>query len=523
MQPITIAFFKAPTLLGTELYHMFQDSMKGYVLSGHPVQVVEQTVYKMKPAIMACLAFDVVIFDGSIENDENEQYRAAVELMKCLDHVLIVSRTPLPFNFSGMRRGGAPGLLKTGTSKYGNKMTNDEILRWILSTLEHSSMELPRGLKLKLKANEFERNMQQIIAVETKMAWDSEMRIQGKQGVFVSYLSRYSKFYHGKSPDEPYVEDLFKNISEISQVSMDEIRYFPPGEISLEFMTGQRRFEIASIAEKAIVDCKAFWIYDTPDYASSWWTFGERMALVHIFDKAIDKCPDIYVIRPEKDETGTWRFTIKKYLTPKEKRAFLPKLNDYYKRELERFYINSNPETEGYEQIEKMRKLAQMPDLLLKMQLKMEAPFVAAKARMALENADIEESEKKKALNEILDIDMQIESIRSYVYTREFWENHIVECPVCRAASGKNVDIEKYMYFRAPYFHSIASGEYNAIMKVVKQGKICRINLPCGHSVSVRKNGAYYRWWTVKGDMPTGPDGRLLEKVDIISFSDKGE
>ena len=101
-KPIIITFIKALTTQGKELYHMFQNAMEGYVLRGHPVQLIEQKVYKMMPSIIACLDSDVVIFDGSIEGG-SEQYRAAIELMKYLDHVLIVSRTPLPVNFEGMR------------------------------------------------------------------------------------------------------------------------------------------------------------------------------------------------------------------------------------------------------------------------------------------------------------------------------------------------------------------------------------------------------------------------------------
>ena len=97
LKPITITFFKALSMQGKELYSMFQEAMKGYVLMGHPVRLIEQKVYKMMPSIIACLDSDVVIFDGSIE-DGYEQYRAALELMKCLDHILIVSRTPLPVN-----------------------------------------------------------------------------------------------------------------------------------------------------------------------------------------------------------------------------------------------------------------------------------------------------------------------------------------------------------------------------------------------------------------------------------------
>lgn len=519
-KPITIAFFKAPTTQGKELYRMFQEKMEGYVLRGHPVQLIEQKIYKMMPAIMACLDADVVIFDASVEGD-SEQYRGAIELMKSLDHVLIVSRTPLPFNFGGMRKGGAPGIIKTGVSEYLERMTNEEILEWILDILEHSSMELPRELKMNLPADAYKKSMDKVMKVEAKMLTDSMKRIEEEEGVFVSYLSRYSKAYKGEHPEEPFVEDLFETICEVSQVSRDKIRYFPPGKISLEFMTAQRRFEIVSVTESFIGGCKAFWIYDTPDYASSWWVYGEKMSLVHIFGQAMEKCPDIYVVKPVRDEAGKWTFYLQKYLTLEEKKEFLPRLTPYQQRELERLYINSNPETTGYEQVEKMRKLASLPDFLLKMNMKLEAPLVARKFKKVLDGVEadeMEEQEKREAMEQIQNVDLMIEAVRSYVYTKEFWENHIIECPACRAAAEKQMDPEKYMYFKEKYFHQVGRSEYQKIMDSVKQGNVCNVKLPCGHTVSVKHNGVYYRWWTVKSDVPTGPDGKLLEDVDLISF-----
>lgn len=520
LKPITITFIKALTKQGKELYSSFLNAMEGHVLKGHPVQLIEQNVYKMMPSIISCLDSDVVIFDGSIEGSI-EQYRAALELMKSLDHVLIVSRTPLPVNFQGMRKGGAPGIIKTGASEYSEKMTNEDILEWILYTLEHSSMELPRSLKMNLPAKDYGKNMNMVTSVEMKMISDSLKRTDTADGVFVSYLSRYSKYYHGKHPEEPFVEDLFECICETSKVSANEIRYFPPGKISLEFMTAQRRFEIASITEKFIGGCKAFWIYDTSDYDSSWWVYGEKMSLIHIYGQAMEKCPDIYVAKPVRDGNGKWRFHLQRYLTLKEKKEFLPRLTPYQQREMERLYINSNPETSGFEQVEKMRKLASMPDFLLKLNLKLEAPFIAKKFNMVLnglEPDELDEHEKREALNQIQNTDFMMESVRSWVYTKEFWENHIIECPVCRAVSKKQMDPEKYMYFKEDYFHKVPQSDYQVIMNSVKQGNTCNVKLPCGHTVSVKHNGVYYRWWTVRSDVPTGPDGKLLEDVDLISF-----
>ena len=79
------------------------------------------------------------------------------------------------------------------------------------------------------------------------------------------------------------------------------------------------------------------------------------------------------------------------------------------------------------------------------------------------------------------------------------------------------------MYLNEKYFYHVAQSDYQAIMKSVKQGNICDVKLPCGHTVSVKHNDVYYRWWTVKSNAPTGPDGKFIETVDLISFCLAGE
>ena len=520
LQPVTIAYFKAPTKQGKELYEIFQKKINNRLLRGHSVKLFDQTEYKMMPAITACLDFYVVIFDASIESEQSDmlQYRAAIELMKFLDHVLIVSRTTLPVNFAGMRKGGAPEMIKSGTSEYKTSMTNCEILEWIMDTLENSSIELPRKLKMDMRPDEYEKNKQFVINIEAQMISNSVKKIHEEKGVFVSYLSRYSKYYHGHHPEEPYVEELFEDISRISGVPDSAITYFPPGKISLELMTAQRRFEIVSATEIFIKKCKAFWIYKTSDYDSSWWAFGEKMSLVHLYGRHMDKCPDIYIAKPVRGENGKWTFQIKKYLTVNEKTEFLPRLTPFEQRELDRLYINSNPMTTAYEQVEKMRRLASMPDLLLKLESKLQAAFIRQQFQVLIEGLDADERDKKEALEEMQRTDRMIESVRSYVYSKEFWEIHLIDCPVCRAVSKSMMNSSKYMYFEDQYIYEIEEKDYQEIMKTVRNGKIYTKKLPCGHSVSLKQSGQYYRWWTVKNDIPSGPNEKLIEDVCFISF-----
>lgn len=512
-EPITISYFKAPSNEGKMLFREFRRRVDGSKLRGHPVRIIEEKNYKMRPAITACFNSDVVIFDGSLEDGKYSQYCAALELMKNLDYVLIVSRTVLPFNFMGMRKGGAPELVATGTTEYCTRKTNSEILNWLKDTLQNSSMQLPRKLKMQLPAGQNKAQMEAVIKFENQLLLESSERCEHPSGVFVSYLSRYSKF-SGRKNDVPFVEDLFKEISRTNNVSENEIQYFPPGRISLEFMTGQRRFEIASITEDFFAGCKAFWIYDTEDYASSWWAYGERVSLARIFHDSMDKCPAIYTAKPVKQSDGKWKFDVKEYLTDEQKRGVLPDLTEQQMTALTQIFINSHPDSVAYEQVKKMRQLAKAPDFFLKMQMN----SLSEKIGMVFNGFAETDEGARQYLEEALNVKTLKESVRSYAYTKEFWEEHIVECPCCKAQADATLDLDSFMYFRKPYFYRLSPATYRQVRDILKKDQKAVVTLPCGHTVMLGSSGVYYRWWTVKSDVPTGPKGQLVEPVEVVDF-----
>ena len=68
---------------------------------------------------------DLVIFDASVEKNHN--YNCATEQPKVLEHILVISRTYLPINFHGIRKGGYPNFPEI--------FSNDEILVWLKNEL----------------------------------------------------------------------------------------------------------------------------------------------------------------------------------------------------------------------------------------------------------------------------------------------------------------------------------------------------------------------------------------------------
>ena len=125
-----------------------------------------------------------------------------------------------------------------------------------------------------------------------------------------------------------------------------------------------------------------------------------------------------------------------------------------------------------------------MPTPLLRMHLKIEKFAFLKQMAMIINSLPMEEEEKQIAFKEIEDTDSLIKSIRSYGYSKKFWENHIVECPFCRADSKKAISLEQYMFFNADHFYPFSPRQYNAVHNTVKAKGISQFKLPCGHKVS---------------------------------------
>lgn len=339
-----------------------------------------------------------------------------------------------------------------------------------------------------------------------------------RQKVFVSYLSRYSKYYKGTSSSLPNVESIFSIISYESKVALEDIQYFPPGKISLELMTKQRRFEIVQLTEPYVAGCKEFWIYETPDYDSSWWTYGEKLSLVHIYKDDMDKCPDICVATPVKNKSGQWVIKIRRYSTVEEKKKFLPALTEEQKQLMEIIYVNSSLDTVAYEQVEMMQKLSEVPKGLLKLWIRLNRKSFLDYMRQI--SFWLPADEQNELMSQTLDIQSLVESAKSTVYSKDFWGNHVIECPVCRARLKYVLNPEAFYSFDSPYYFSISSEQYLEIKKVLEIDEKYYITLPCGHTVSVKKNDfIYYRWWTVRSNHPTHPDGKLLERMETVSVN----
>lgn len=192
---------------------------------------------------------------------------------------------------------------------------------------------------------------------------------------------------------------------------MEQIGYFPPGNLSHELMAVQRKWEIISVTDDFIRKCRQFWILAALGYAKSWWTLSERVTLSYIFAEAPEKCSDIYVARYD---SAAGCFQIEKYLDAEAKERFLPKISENTKQELARYFANSRPGVVGYESIGIMKLMHHLPDSAVRFLSRRSYKMMEKCMPTILEDigTTMEEYEENA-----------VKSSKSNVYTKSFWED----------------------------------------------------------------------------------------------------
>lgn len=287
------------------------------IVHNHPTQ---------KDVATASIKNDLVIFDGSVE--DGHIYHAATAQPSCMEHVLVVSRTYLPVNFTAIRCFAPP-------YTRGKNYKNSILLEWIESQLTDLLCKMPRLTKQKSIWGSI-KTMQEGARLQQK--W-----LSTKCEAFISYRSNDIKHI------EKFLNKTASNKLSQSK-SYQKIHYFKPGELVFEneLLTKQQYWQILSTIDRWIGAAKELWIYDTDEYLNSWWTYGE-LAIIE-YRKAIgEKTPKILTIDPI---TG--------------------KLNDKYKsinanfstsqqKRMTRWFSNCDPATMGPEARKAMESWRSVP------------------------------------------------------------------------------------------------------------------------------------------------------------------
>jgi hypothetical protein len=334
-----------------------------------------------------CANYDAIVIDASVEEKGEHNYDIVTSYP--LDHILVVSRTYLPLNFWGLRDGILDSHIKTtiyGTPFYPKTKSNQEILRWLDLQLRDLLPSLPRPMEE--KGDPFR------MTVPMKPSLDLLDRRRNQSGqIFISY----------RSQDAEQVEKLKQQIErgQFHQGQTKVVRYFPPGILSDEVMTEQRRWQILSMIDRFIGPATEIWIYETEDYYNSWWTLGELATLAYRRNVGYrDQNPPILkIFNPRTNKISD---------LPSD---YLPKMTEEQRKRMARWYVNTDA-SQGLEMAIGIRKLSKVPILGW-------FPY-----------------------------------FNDPVWSDEFWKNPILDCGCCRQI-GRNrnqFDLDKFLWTIDPGF-----------------------------------------------------------------------
>lgn len=279
----SVGFIATSTPAGQELMQAARllAERLGYSFEGHttPSQVTSGFLMARD---------DVAILDATIEPGGGSAYRGFTAQPFLYDHVLVISRSPLPLNFHGSRPGGAPDRLRT--------FDNSTLIAWLERQLE--------DLATKPRRTKFQRTLTgATIDLIRQARSDNAVRRSGHH-VFVSYRR--------EALDQ--ARDLCARLRSGDIPQLDgpaDVTFLEPGEIAFddEILTGQLRWHMISLLSDRIADCTSMVICDSPNYLGSWWTrielvlyryvtygrsdAGMRLFRYHPADGRIDEPDDI--------------------------------------------------------------------------------------------------------------------------------------------------------------------------------------------------------------------------------------
>jgi hypothetical protein len=488
--------------------------------------------------LKAVLESDVVIFDASVEWDEakgyDSNYEAATANPTTDDRILVVSRTKLPINFVPMRSnipilGEEEKIEVNGVCQSKYNYTNEEIIEWVKKELTEMIVEgrIPKKPDMKLDVPPFYQLStigNKLTTYIEKNSQDSldymKMKIKGKRGAFISYRTRYFNEKLGGTN----VMDLVQIIKEKHNNPDYSVLVYADGDISHEFLTEQRSWEIVSFVDRRMREVEEVWIFNSyaregidpstvSNYLDSWWTQGEMLALMYIKAGSPQDLPKkIYLFDPYTRQV-------------EEKGAdFIPDLSDELHQDIARYYANSDALEQGNENMGNMRMLRNIGAILRRI-----AYYQMKRVQRKMFTA---ESEIGKVFKEIT-YESFIQSINSHVYDISFTENRVVSCPSCRR-NGITIDdfkkdsfIKEFIKTNSDDAEEIKTindrGFYftteDELDEIIQSGKwVCP---KCNKTFSVfyRENNNQYRWWPIRMGQRTGPNGVIIEKMPVYEIS----
>lgn len=283
MSERSVAFIASSSAAGKDLVQAAKAlaGRTGYSFRGFtaPPQVV---------AARAMAQADVAILDATVEPGGGSAYRSFTAQPFAYNHVLVVSRTPLPLNFHG-RRNRAPERLQT--------FSNQALLDWLEGQLT--------DLAARPRRTGFQRTLLGASADIFRPSYQARADPPGPaHHAFVSY----------RREALGQARDLAAGLraGRFGQTSgRADVTFLEPGVIAFddEILTAQLRWHLTALLSDRIKECGSLWICDSANYLGSWWTRTElvlhqyfsygssgsrrRLYRYRPGDSRVDETPDI--------------------------------------------------------------------------------------------------------------------------------------------------------------------------------------------------------------------------------------
>lgn len=495
-----------------------KDSLYQYILSlleekhENPINVEINSIHSEAPEYefhKAVLYSDVVIFDGSLEEDGialGENYACIPHAPYLMDNVIVVSRTELPINFipNACQTNVVPIGEETKEERERNPQkhyTNEEIIEWLKGCLATMIKEgrLPRNPEFKI-AKEQLTDYNTILNYFNKIypLTEGNKKNRYEHTAFISYRS-----YYGEHKSNGYsIKDLEKVIldyhKEHNPTEKWRVMFYASGSLALaqDCPTEFHRWRLLTYIENRMKQVDEVWIFNThdstygPSYWDSWFTQGEIISLMNLKQYLPNSCPDVYMF-----DTTQKNF---------ERITELPVLNKKSHNSLAITMANTDAEygdVSAYQKVSFLKENWQLLPTWIRWSLSL---YIRLFFGTSL----------KKQFS-------------SHSYDRSFWTNRIVTCTDC-CKTGHNLDsfsdenfIEEFINLSSLPIgnnYGVFTLSEEEFQDALNKGVVTCPN--CGKCFKISELNQYYYIWERKTSQSM--EHRYIEKVQAYNIEEVG-
>lgn len=451
----------------------------------------------------ACFTKDVVVFDGSIEDEQHHLYHKASVTPALVDHFLVVGRTCLPINFVPAREGGAPDYpfphFTEGLDRHRWRWSNDDILQWLQEQLADFKTRGPRVKNPDFHEAARSNDPERIARMMQDFYRASEPRTDTKDRIFFSYRSRC-------------YEDALPLVNRLREGALHggdrkQVRILPPGVLAYdkELLTAMRRWQLLALIDRMIAGAEELVAFDKCDYIASWWTQGELLTVRY------------------RQLAGTPHPRVRYYGTARDALDNLPagyqvSMTEDQRRRMARWYSHTDPLSMAPENVKMNRwlhrNLRRAPDFMLRMLLNRMAKAATTEMLMSIardlhESSGGDLSQVEAMRTSLTDPKVIKEFYADPVWSEEFWEHPLVECS-CQPGGegGGGIDVGRFLSMNPPHLVRLKPED---VARDVPKGRISCPN--CHGTQEVVAAAPRYLWAPLRGGATRTPQNTGLSRL----------